>query len=198
MVVPTPPLAPATAIRLPASAPTAVSSPETRSRRARDHCAAARRAGLELLERERQRDDVADAGLHRGAHQVRVRVGREQHHPDLREGGRDLARDVHHRDGAEHVVQRDDFDVEPAQGARELFGLRDALDDLELVALGGERRGGSREVGVADRDEEPLAHWPPCCCCGPGRRYTRSFFSSSDSSPGRSSASRTSAANDSA
>ena len=86
-------------------------------------------------------------------------------------------------------------DVEPAQDARELLGLRDAVDDLELVALRRERRGGARDVGVGDRDQEPLAHW---LGFGVGRRYTRSFFSSSDSSPGRSSARRTSAAKDSA
>ena len=91
-------------------------------------------------------------------------------------------------------MERDDVDVEPAQRARQLLGLGDALDDLELVALGGQRGRGAREVGVADRDQEPLAHW----LCRVGRRYTRCLAFSSDSSPGRSSARRTSAANDSA
>ena len=196
MVVPTPPLAPATAIRLPASAPTAVSSPETRSRSARDHWAAARALDSSCSSESgsvtTSRMPVCIA--------ARIRSGagsaREQHHPDLGERARDLAREVHHRDGAERVVQRDDVDVEPAQGARELLGLGDPLDDLELVALGRERRRRPREVGVADRDQQPLAHCPGSGSVG--RRYTRSFFLSSDSSPGRSSASRTSAANDSA
>ena len=186
-------MAPATAIRLPASAPTAVSSPETRSRSARDHWAAARTldssCSSESGSATTSRMPVCIAVRISSG----VRVGGEQDHPDLGEARRDLAGDLHHGHGAERVVERDDVDVEPAQRARQLLGLRDALDDLELVALGRQRGRGAREVGVADGDQEPLAHWP-----SDGRRYTRCSASSSDSSPGRSSARRTSAANDSA
>ena len=45
-------------------------------------------AGLEGLERERQRDDVAQAGLHRRAQQARRVLGGEQDQPDLGERGR--------------------------------------------------------------------------------------------------------------
>ena len=115
-------------------------------------------ARLQLVERERERDDVADAGLHGRAHQLRRRLRRQQDHPDLGEADRDLARQLDHGHGAERVVQRDDVDVHAPQRAGELLGIRDALDDLDLVALGGERGRRGREVLVGDRDQQALAH----------------------------------------
>ena len=53
-------------------------------------------AALELLERQRQRDDVAQPRLHGGAQQLRRVVGRDQDEPDLREGLAELAREVEH------------------------------------------------------------------------------------------------------
>ena len=64
-------------------------------------------------------------------------------------------------DAAERVVQHHDVDVEPPQRARQLLGVGDAVDDLELLALGGQRRraGGQRVVG--DREQQAVAHWRP-------------------------------------
>ena len=170
-MVPTPPFAPATAISRPPSAPAADSSPATRSRSARDHCAAARTLRLELLERERQRDDVAQPGLHRGAQQVRRVVGGDQHEAGLGERLAQLAREVEHRHGAERVVQHDDVDVVAAQRARDLLGLVDHRDDLEPLALLRERGGAGGDVAVGDGEEQALAH---CDGTGSGSRlYTR-------------------------
>jgi hypothetical protein len=115
-------------------------------------------AGLELLERQRQGHDVADPRLHRGPHQLGRRIGREQHHPDLGEARRDLAREVHDGHGAERAVQRHHVDVDAAQDAGELLRLGDAVDDLEVVALGRERRGRPGQLVIADGDQQPLAH----------------------------------------
>ena len=148
-------------------------------------------AALELLERQRQRDDVAQPCLHRGAQQLGRVVG-DQHEPRLGEGLADLARQVEHRHRAERVVQHHDVDVVAAQHARDLLGLVDDADDLEVVPLLRERGGARRDVAVGDREQEPVAH---CAGSGSGSRlYLRCFGVSVDSSPGRSSASRTSAA----
>ena len=87
-------------------------------------------AAFELLERERERDDVAQAGLHGGAEHVGRVVGGDQDEPDLREARGDVARDLEHRHGAERVVEDHDVDLEPAQRARQLLGVGDAVDHL--------------------------------------------------------------------
>ena len=81
-------------------------------------------------------------------------VGGEQDQPDLGEARRDVARDVEHRHAAERVVEHDDVDVEPAQRAGELLGVGDAVDDLELLALAGERRRALGELVVGDREQQ--------------------------------------------
>jgi hypothetical protein len=116
-------------------------------------------AALELLERERERDDVAQAGLHRRAHELGRVVGGDQDEADLREARRDVARDLEHRHGAERVVEDDDVDLEPPQRARQLLGVGDAVDHLQAVAFLGERRRALGELGVGDCEENPvLAH----------------------------------------
>ena len=124
-------------------------------------------ARLELLERERQRDDVAQPGLHRGAQQLGRVVGRDQHQTRLGERLGELARQVEHRHGAERVVQHDDVDVVTAERARHLLGLVDDRDDLQPFALLRERGGAGRDVAVGDGEQEALAH---CAGSGSGSR----------------------------
>src|SRR3954469_5301934 len=177
VVVPTPPFEPATAISwTPSAAPAASLAPARGDQLApgrppgrllaRDAVAHRPRplrggahAALELLERERERDDVAQAGLHGGAHEAGRVVGGDQDEPDLREARRDVTRDLEHRHGAERVVEDHDVDLEPPQRARELLGVGDAVDHLQALALLGERRRALGELGVGDREEDPvLAH----------------------------------------
>ena len=113
-------------------------------------------AALELLERERERDDVAQPGVHRGAQQLGRVVGGDQHEADLREARGDVARDLEHRHRAERVVQDDDVDLEPAQRARGLLGVRDPVDHLQPLALLGECRRALGELGVGDREEQAV------------------------------------------
>ena len=166
--MPTPPLAPATAIsRPPSAAGGRLLARHAVAQRARPLRGGAH-AALELLERERQRDDVAQARLHRGAQQLgRVVVG-DQDEPGLGERLADLAREVEHRHGAERVVQHDDVDVVAAQRARDLLRLVDDADDLEALALLRERGGARGDVAVGDREQQPVAH---CAGSGSGSRW---------------------------
>ena len=147
-------------------------------------------AALELLERERERDDVAQPGLHRGAQQVGRVVGGDQHEPDLREARRDVAREVEHRHRAERVVQHDDVDVEPAQRARRpprRPTTRSTTSSPSPSCASADALWARSRVG--DREQEAvLGHRSS------GRDVGVSPFFSGVRSPGRSSASRTSAA----
>ena len=197
MVVPTPPLAPATAIRLAAErAGGGLLARDPVAQRARPLRGGAH-AALELLERERQRDDVADAGLHRGAQQLGRVVGAISTSPTSGNAWPiSRARSIT-GDRAERVVERDDVDVVPAQ-----------------------RR--ARPPRARRRRRRPRARRPPARARRRSRRRPRrrsragaggslrrlrvglaagrraAACVSSDSSPGRSSARRTSAAYDSA
>ena len=53
-------------------------------------------------------------------------------------------------------MEDDDVDLQPAQRAGELLGVGDAIDDLQLLALTGERRRALGELGVGDREEQPV------------------------------------------
>ena len=135
VVVPTPPLAPATAISGPPSAPTALSSPgHAVAQRARPLRGGAD-AGLELVERR------AGARRRRGCRPASpcasapARLGASSTIPTSGKLVASSRASSMHRHGAERVVQRDDVDVQPAQRAVQLLGLGDAVDDLELVAL---------------------------------------------------------------
>ena len=166
--MPTPPLAPATAISRPPSAPAADSSPATRSRSVRDHCAAARtlpsscssESGSETTSRS---PACIAARSSSGESSVAIRT-----RPVLGERLAELAREVEHRHGAERVVQHDDVDVVAAQRARDLLGLVDDRDDLEPLALLRERGGAGGDVAVGDREQQPLAH---CGGSGFGSRW---------------------------
>jgi hypothetical protein len=127
------------------------------AQRARPHRAGAR-ARLELLERQRQRHDVADPRLHGGAQQLRRLLRGDQHDADVREPRRELARELERRDATQLVVQHDDVEVEPAQRVHQLLRIGDAVDDLELLPLGGQRRRAGGQRVVADREEQPVAH----------------------------------------
>ena len=132
VVVPTPPLEPATAIELAAErAAGRLLARDPVAHRARPLGGGAH-AGLEVLERERERDDVAQPGLHGGAQQVRRVVGGDQDQPDLGEAAERSRASSITGDAAERVVQHDDVDVEPAQRAVDLVGVGDAVDDLDL------------------------------------------------------------------
>ena len=124
-------------------------------------------AGLELLERERQRDDVAQPRLHRGAQQLGRVVAGDQHEAGLGERLGEVAREVEHRHRAERVVQHHDVDVVAAERARHLLGLVDDRDDLQPLALLRERGGTGGDVAIGDGEQEPLAH---CAGSGSGSR----------------------------
>ena len=53
-------------------------------------------------------------------------------------------------------MQDDDVDLEPAQGAGDLLGVGDAIDDLQLLALTGERRRALGELRVGDREQQAV------------------------------------------
>ena len=190
VVVPTPPLAPATATSWPPSTPAAASSPATRSRSARDHIAPARTLASSCSS-ESGSDSTSRtpaciaARSSSGESSAAISTT-----PTSGKRGRQLARQLDRRDAAQLVVQHDDVEVQPPQRARQVLRVGDAVDDLELLALGGQRRRAGGQRVVADREEEAEAH---------GLRVkVRCFLVSSDRSPGRSSARRTSEANDSA
>ena len=120
-------------------------------------------AGLEGLERQRERDDVAQAGLHRGAQQPGRVLGGEQDQPDLGEG-------------AERSRARSSTGVPPSascssttstssrRSARvDLVEVGDDVDDVELglARLRGRAAGG---LVVGDGDQQAGAHRdrPPC------------------------------------
>ena len=152
-------------------------------------------AGLEGLERERERDDVAQAGLHRGAQQPGRVLGGEQDQPDLGERGGEVAREVEHRRAAERVVQQHDVDVQPAQRAVQLVEVGRPCRRPRARPRGPARPRGGRSRRRRRRSAAARSPVTPSCpssgrrrgrssrraCARPGRR-------------GRSSASRTSAA----
>ena len=190
VVVPTPPLAPATAIRLPASAPTAVSSPETRSRSARDHWAAARTLDSSCSSESGSETTSRMPGLHRRAHQ---RPGESSAASSTIPTSGKLAAISRASSitghGAERVVQHDDVDVEPAQRARQLLGVVDDRSTTSSSSLSAASAAAPEaSVRVADRDQQPLAHWAAPGSVG-GTRAASS--SARTRSPGRSSARRT-------
>ena len=168
VVVPTPPLAPATAISRPPRPPAADSSPETRSRSARDHWAAARTLDSSCSSESGSETTSRRPGLHRGAQQVRRVVGGDQDEAGLGKGLAELAGEVEHGRGAERVVQDDDVDVVAAQRAVHLRGLVDDRDDLEPLALLHERGGARGDVAVGDGEQQALAHWS---ATGSGSRW---------------------------
>ncbi len=53
-------------------------------------------------------------------------------------------------------MQHDDVDLEPAQRARDLLGVGHAIDDLQLLALAGERRRALGELRVGDREQQAV------------------------------------------
>ena len=116
-------------------------------------------AALELLERERQRDDVPQPRLHGGAQQIRRVLGRDEDQADLRKGLAELAREVERGHRPERVVQHDDVDVVAAQRARDLLRLVDHRHHLEVLPLLRQRRGARGDVRVGDREQEAVAHW---------------------------------------
>ena len=118
-------------------------------------------AGLEGLERDRERDDVAQAGLHRRPQQARRVVRGQQDQPDLGVGGREIARQIEHGRAAERVEEQHDVDVETPQRAVQLVDLARDVDDLHLglARLGGRA---ARGLVVGDRDQKPRTQRPGC------------------------------------
>ena len=57
-------------------------------------------------------------------------------------------------------MEHDDVDLEPAQRAGGLLGVGDAVDDLQLLALAGERRRALGELGVGDREQQAVLGHP--------------------------------------
>ena len=148
-----------TATSWPPSAPLADSSPVTRSRIVRDHCEAARTLASKRLERQRQRDDVAQAGLHGGAQQARRVVGGEQDQPDLGERRRRCR--ARRRAPARRRARRGAARRRRRAGAARACSsssVGDDVDDLEL-GLAGERRRAAGGLVVGDGDQQPGAHW---------------------------------------
>ena len=130
VVVPTPPLAPATAISWPPSAAPADSSPATRSRIVRDHCEAARtlpsscssESGSETTSR---RPACIAARNMSGESSAAIRTSPTS--------GKLVAmsRATSSTGTAPSASWRiDDVDLEPPQRARQLLGVGDAVDDL--------------------------------------------------------------------
>ena len=128
-----------------------------RSRIVRDHCAGSADTGLEGLGRERERDDVAQAGLHRRAQQAgllgRRPAGSARPRGTPRRGrapGRAPACRRARRRAARRPTSR-------RRGHGPLVDLGGDLDDLEFRSA---RLGGRavRGLGLGDRDQEPRAH----------------------------------------
>ncbi len=103
------------------------------AQRARPHRAGAH-AGLELLERERQRRATSRtpaciaARSSSGESSAAISTT-----PTSGKLGRQLARQLDRRDAAQLVVQHDDVEVQPPQRARQVLRIGDAVDDLELL-----------------------------------------------------------------
>ena len=187
VVVPTPPLEPATAISWPPSAAPADSSPATRSRIVRDHWAAARTLASSCSSESgsvttSRRPACMAARSTSGESSAAISTSPIS--GKLAEMSRATSITG---TAAERVVQHDDVDLEPAQRARRLLGVRDAVDDLEALALLHQRDRALGELGVGDRQQQAvLGHRSS------GRMYVRSSFFSGVVSFGRSSARRTS------
>ena len=55
----------------------------------------------------------------------------------------------------------DHVDVQAPQRARELLGVGDALEHLEVLALGREGGGRRGQLRIGDGEQQALAHEPP-------------------------------------
>ena len=118
-------------------------------------------AALELLERERERDDVAQPGLHGGAHDISVESSAAIRTSPTSGKLVAMSRATSSTGtAAERVVEDDDVDLEPPQRARELLGVGDAVDHLQPLAFLGERRRALGELGVGDREENAVLGHP--------------------------------------
>jgi hypothetical protein len=119
-------------------------------------------AGGEGVGRERERDDVAQAGLHRRAQQAGLLGRGQQDQPDLGVRRGEIARQVEHRGAAERVVKQHDVDVDPAQRALQLVDRGRDVDDLQVRRTRLRGRG-LRDLVVGDGDQDPRAQRMPSC-----------------------------------
>ena len=197
VVVPTPPLAPATAISWPPSAPRPTPRRSRGRASSRDHCEAARTLASKLTRA------TAAAPRRRGCRPASRRASApaspsaaSRTSPTSGKRGRELAGELEHGHAAERVVQqRRRRRRAGAARACSSSGSATRVDDLELVALarparprGGQSRRRRRRSAAAGSLARPRAAV---------HRAARPP-SVGSASPGRSSARRTSAANDSA
>ena len=156
MVVPTPPLAPATAISWPPSAPAADSSPATRSRIVRDHCEAARTldssCSSESGSATTSRSPACIAarstsGESSAAISTRPISGKLEA----------MSRATSSTGTAPSASCRTTTSTSSRRSARASSSASaDPVDDLQLLALAGERRRALRELGVGDREQQAV------------------------------------------
>ena len=195
MVVPTPPLAPATATSWPPSDAPADSSPVTRSRIVRDHCAAART----LASKDSSASGSATTSRSPACIAARISPGESSAASRIRPTSGKAAESSRARSSTgvppSASCSSDDVDVEPAQRAVQLVGVDRRCRRPRARPRAPGRRRGARSRRRRRRSaggRSPVTPSSPFFGSAPRKIVSPSVRSAG--SPRRSSASRTSAA----